>query len=281
MVDSQRFCSLFYSTEQEDLIAGLRDENLASNQQYLLVLQVTVALSCLLWALTTSPRLYTLIRTTVRHLIFLVNPTNPLLVLFSSKQPDTPIPLLLPFTLLAVLIHLDLGLLLYPDRSRLTDVAPLSYLPLFGLSALSPFLSILLGRHWLTVAWWSVTGGVVWLAHSVQRWINQGAQSILELEKMKYVAPGAWQMDFFLCICVWNAGLCVWQTNPGRSSLSLSPEYHPGITVAILESKVFLFASPASLVNVPSHLDYRFTDMYARDHALMAGCWTLTLWQSE
>ncbi|KIM89228.1 hypothetical protein PILCRDRAFT_813155 [Piloderma croceum F 1598] len=159
--------------EQEDLISGLRDENLASNQQYLLVLQVTVALSCLL------------------HLIFLVNPTNPLLVFFSSKQPDTPIPLLIPFTLLAVLIHLDLGLLLYPDRSRLTDIAPLSYLPLFGLSALSPFLSILLGRHWLTVAWWSVTGGVVWLAHSVQQWIDQGAQSILELEKMKYVAPGA------------------------------------------------------------------------------------------
>jgi hypothetical protein len=159
--------------EQEELIASLRDENLASNQHYLLVLQVTVALSCLL------------------HLIFLVSPTNPLLVFASTAEPDIPIPLLIPFTLLAIAIHLDLGLLLYPDRSTLTDIQPLSYLPLFGLSAVSPCLSLLLGRSWLTVAWWSVTGGVVWVAHSVQGWMDKGDQSITELEGMQYVAPGA------------------------------------------------------------------------------------------
>lgn len=36
------------STEQEELIASLQNENLTSNQRYLSVLQVTVALSCLL-----------------------------------------------------------------------------------------------------------------------------------------------------------------------------------------------------------------------------------------
>jgi hypothetical protein len=125
-----------------------------------------------------------------RHLIFLVNPKNPLLV-FSSSSEDTPIPLLIPFTLLAIAIHLNLGLLLYPNRSTWTKITPLSYLPLFGLSAISPCLGILLGRSWLTVAWWSVAGEVVWVAHRVQRWIDKGDQSITELEGMKYLAPGA------------------------------------------------------------------------------------------
>jgi hypothetical protein len=131
-----------------------------------------------------------LIRALARHLIFLINPTNPLLVFSPSAQPDTPIPLLIPLTLLAILIHLDLGLLLYPSQSTLT-ITPFSYLPLCCLSAVSPCMSILLGRNWLTVAWWSVTGGVVWLAHSVQCWIDKGDRSIMELEGMKYVAPGA------------------------------------------------------------------------------------------
>jgi hypothetical protein len=126
-----------------------------------------------------------------RHIIFLVNPTNPLLVFSSGIEKDPPIPLLIPFTLLAIIIHLDLSLLLYPDRSTLTDISPLPYPPLFGLSALSPCLSILLGRSWLTVAWWSVSGGVVWLAYNVQHWIDKGDQSIKELEGMKYVAAGA------------------------------------------------------------------------------------------
>lgn len=127
-------------------------------------------------------------RSRARHLIFLVNPKNPLLVFSSDNEPDTSIPLLIPLTFLSIMIHLNLGLLLYP---RMIDITPLSYLPLFGISAISPCLSILLGRSWLTIAWWSVAGGVVWVAYSVQRWIENGNQSIAELEGMKYVAPGA------------------------------------------------------------------------------------------
>jgi hypothetical protein len=125
-----------------------------------------------------------------RHLIFLVKPTNPLLV-FSSSIEDTSIPLSILFTILAIAIHVNLSLLLYPERSTLAEISLLSYRPLFALSAVSPCLGLLLGRGWLTVAWWSVSGMVVCLAYSVQRWIDKENQSLTELEELKYVAPGA------------------------------------------------------------------------------------------
>lgn len=45
--DSTPTTSYFFA-EQEDLITALRDESLAANRRFLLVLQVTVGLSCLL-----------------------------------------------------------------------------------------------------------------------------------------------------------------------------------------------------------------------------------------
>ena len=78
--------------------------------------------------------------------------------------------------------------MLYPDR---VDIPTLSFPLLFCLSMIAPCVSILLGHDWVTVTWWSVAAAVVWLVHTVQRWIDGEAESISELEGLKYVAPGA------------------------------------------------------------------------------------------
>lgn len=61
----------------------------------------------------------------------------------------------------------------------------------YALSAGAPLLCILLGKSWQALAWWSLAGAVTLIAHVVQKSITQGEESIRELEKMKYVAPGA------------------------------------------------------------------------------------------
>jgi hypothetical protein len=134
---------------------------------------------------------FMLIHIPKRHLVFLVTQSNPLSVLSQSVEPDPSIPLSVPFTLLAIAIHLNLALLLYPDRESITDIPSFSYQTLFGLSVVAPCLCFFLGRELITVTWWGAATGVVWLAHTVQRWIDMESESISELEGMKYVAPGA------------------------------------------------------------------------------------------
>lgn len=138
-------------------------------------------LSCLKW----------LIHRLKRQMMYLVNSKNPFLVFSSITKLEPPIPLSTPLTFLAVFIHLNLCFLLYPERATLIDIPPLPYLALLGLSALGPLLSVFSGYSWLSFAWWSSTGVLVCFACMVQRWIESEDKSISELERMKYIAPGA------------------------------------------------------------------------------------------
>ena len=71
------------------------------------------------------------------------------------------------------------------------NLRPFSYPVTYALSALAPAICVLLGRSWQTVAWWSLTCAVTFVVQAVQHSVAQGNQSVLELEKLKYVAPGA------------------------------------------------------------------------------------------
>ncbi|KZP33688.1 hypothetical protein FIBSPDRAFT_313104 [Athelia psychrophila] len=158
--------------EQDELIEKLKLQSRTQDKVYLYVIQAVIALSGFL------------------HVIYLKSHTNPLLALFPISQADTPLrPTSL--TILAIFIHLNLSLLTYPNHLSPINITPLPYVYLFGLCAVAPGLSLLLGRGWLTIAWWSVTGGVVWLAHTVHQTTQRREESIARLEGLRYVAPGA------------------------------------------------------------------------------------------
>jgi len=132
------------------------------------------------------------------HLIYLFKSSkdSPIMVLIPAlhPDPDPPIPLPTLFTLLSLYLHLNLALLLHPNevRARIDiEIRSLSYQLSYVLAAVAPALCIFLGRSWQTVTWWSLTGTIVFVTHTVQESINRGNESISELEAMRYVAPGA------------------------------------------------------------------------------------------
>jgi hypothetical protein len=61
---------------------------------------------------------------------------------------------------------------------------------MLGLSAVAPTLSLLMGKTWQTVLWWSITPAVGMLMMLLKCWIEQGEEDIRNLEKMKYDARG-------------------------------------------------------------------------------------------
>ena len=130
---------------------------------------------------------------TIRHIIYLMNPSkqSPLLVFSPSTPPEPPIPFSPLFTLLALFVHINLHILIYPNRQSLTGITPLSHTPLYGISALAPCLSIFLARDRFTILWWCVAGSMVWIVHSIRQSVDRGDESISNLEGLRYIAPGA------------------------------------------------------------------------------------------
>jgi hypothetical protein len=124
---------------------------------------------------------------------------NPLLVIIPPPIIKTPSSIPLPglFTVLSIILHINLALLASLDHIKLrfrishVQLHPLSYQLSYALSAVAPTLSLLLQRPWQSTVWWSMTGAVVFTTHSVMSAIEEGNKNVSELESMKYVAPGA------------------------------------------------------------------------------------------
>jgi hypothetical protein len=133
------------------------------------------------------------------QLIYLFSPSKsiPILAILPSNNPNAnaPIPLSNLLTCNSLMIHLGLALLLYPEKLQAwfqsRNLKPLPYPAMYTFSAIAPVLSVLSGRAWQTTVWWSLTGALVSVVQTVQESIIQGNQSVAELEKLKYVAPGA------------------------------------------------------------------------------------------
>ncbi|OBZ71542.1 hypothetical protein A0H81_08427 [Grifola frondosa] len=171
--------------EQEELIQDLRRQSDSSNNLYVTLLHVLLALSGIV------------------HLIYLYSPTkeSPFSALLGSHSPAPPIPLASAFDVLHMLLHLHLHLhLLHPEHPirRMLSSAPNIPFPLplthpliLTAPALAPVLSLLLRRDWRDALWWSVASGMTWLVYSTLKWIQKNEEDIHELEKMQYDARGA------------------------------------------------------------------------------------------
>ena len=163
--------------EQETLIRTLRDSNNTSSRQHVLALRTILTLSLFLQLLSFRD--------------------NPLSVIVppATPGPSSSIPLPGLFTILSLLVHINLAFLAFMDyikpRFHTSHVHPISYQLSYALSAVAPTLSLFLRRPWQSTIWWGLTTTVVFTAQSIMESINEGNKDISELESMKYVAFGA------------------------------------------------------------------------------------------
>ena len=126
---------------------------------------------------------------------------NPLLAIIPStdQKPTTSIPFRTAFTLLSLVLHVNLSFLAFPDqlktelRLRVAGIQgrPLSYQLSYALGAVAPAISVYAQRTWQSSVWWSLTLVVIFTVQTTTISIAQGSESISELEAKKYVARGA------------------------------------------------------------------------------------------
>ncbi|KAL6304333.1 hypothetical protein BKA93DRAFT_825791 [Sparassis latifolia] len=175
--------------EQEELIETLRKQSDASNVHYLILLQITLAFSCML------------------HLIFVFHEPklSPLYAFFPPPPDTSPHTIAFPvlFGAVHILLHLNLSLTLLPPTHRLRRMLlslppplravpiPLTHPAVLCAAALAPAFSLVLRCGWADVVWWALAGGMTALVWAVQAWISQSERGIRELEGLRYNARGA------------------------------------------------------------------------------------------
>ncbi|TRM64021.1 hypothetical protein BD626DRAFT_568622 [Schizophyllum amplum] len=114
------------------------------------------------------------------HFLFRASTDSPLLRIFPRSTPDPPLPFARAFINLA-----DLSVSAPPYV-----LAP-TFAFLFGFTLPAPALSLLCGHSWQTTTWWMVAPTMVGLVRIVESAIASGDDSIAQLERLKYKAPGA------------------------------------------------------------------------------------------
>ncbi|KAG2757991.1 hypothetical protein P692DRAFT_20710190 [Suillus brevipes Sb2] len=163
--------------EQSELIDNIESMNAASNSQNRIALQITLALSFLL------------------HVIYIFSDySSPLHSVFPpAGRPESPLYLSPVLALFAIILHANAALVTHPRNLVLAQrrITPLPSSIAFGLSAITPTISVLSGKTWQTTAWWCTTAFLTWVVHASNKWIVQEQESISELERMKYISAGA------------------------------------------------------------------------------------------
>ncbi|GLB38339.1 hypothetical protein LshimejAT787_0502040 [Lyophyllum shimeji] len=165
--------------EQDSVIQKLKETNKAATEQYMFVLQVILVLSF-----------------TLQLLSFY---TNPLLIMIpeGTPEPAFDIPLPAAFTFLNLIVHISLALIAF--RETLTTQYNLSeaatnlvpFQACYAIAAVPLTLSMFLRGSWQSMVWWGLTLLVVFTVQTVLASIDQGNESISELENLRYVSPGA------------------------------------------------------------------------------------------
>ena len=143
----------------------------------------------------------------VRYLLQL-SPLLHLIVSFSSQlgfnnlrnnrailSSRTSIPLRIIISASSFLIHYHLAVILskqfrdyfYP----FSDPTPVSYRFIYSVSLLAPAISLYFEIPWEIAIWWSYTPLLVFAIHRVMNSIEDVNRGIVNLEALKYKAPGA------------------------------------------------------------------------------------------
>jgi hypothetical protein len=121
----------------------------------------------------------------------------------TSYPPDDAIPLATSFTLLHLLVHINLMQRFVPQRTSiktwlrnnsfdvLAEHIPLSYTQTCALAALAPALSVISGHRLPTILWWFFAIMISVLCQSIENWDLRGEEGIKILEGLMYNVPGA------------------------------------------------------------------------------------------
>jgi hypothetical protein len=130
-----------------------------------------------------------------RHVIYIFSDySSPFYSVFPpAGGPESPLYLSPVLTLLAIILHANAALVTHPRNLVLAKrrITPLPFNVAFGLSAISPTISVLRGKTYQTTAWWCTAAFLTWMVHASNKWIVQEQESISELERMKYISAGA------------------------------------------------------------------------------------------
>lgn len=140
------------------------------------------------------------------QLVFLFSSSkvSPLVALFPGSSSEA-IPFTTGFTVLQLLIHINLSLVVLPQnhniRQTLLSKFDLPYslalpLPLsnpiaIALPTLAPATALVLGRGRADVLWWTVPGVLMGITALILGWIKDEERDLQELEKLRYTARGA------------------------------------------------------------------------------------------
>ncbi|KAJ7175897.1 hypothetical protein C8R46DRAFT_1214347 [Mycena filopes] len=159
--------------EQEQVVADLRQSNTQTTARALFLLDTVLACSALL------------------QLVYLLKDSkaSPLLALFPAPtlQPNPPFPT--AFALLALFLHANIALRLH-RTAVVPHPLPLPYSMSYALAAVAPTLNLVSGHSWQATVWAAVPAAVIALTHSVHVTLQEGDEALVELEALKYRAPG-------------------------------------------------------------------------------------------
>ena len=177
------------------MIQELRQEVDTFNRKALFALRVLVGLSCIMYVLFYLPLRLLSILSFSSQLLFNNLQNNPLIAIFSPKESILSVPLRIIFSMPSFLIHYLLAVILssqfrdyfYPY----SDPTPISYQILYSVSMLAPTISLCSQIPWKVAIWWSYTPLLVFVVHRVTDSIEDINSKIVNLEAMKYRAPGA------------------------------------------------------------------------------------------
>ncbi|KAJ7784522.1 hypothetical protein B0H16DRAFT_1492848 [Mycena metata] len=160
--------------EQEEVIEDLRQRNTQTTARALVLLDAVLASSALL------------------QVVYLLKDSkaSPLLALFPAAAPEPNLPFPTAFALLALALHANLVLHLHPTLLYRPPL-PISYLLSYALAAIPPILNVFLGHSWQAIAWAAIPAAIIGLTHSVHSTLQEGDEALVELETLKYRAPGA------------------------------------------------------------------------------------------
>ncbi|KAI9573529.1 hypothetical protein HD554DRAFT_879263 [Boletus coccyginus] len=166
--------------EQTEVVDRIKEQNVSSNKQNRLALQLMLGLSCLLYVI-----------------YMLSDRTTPLFAIFppsdKTGRPTAPLDMSGILTYIAILIHVNLSLIVHPWNVVVFGrvIRAIGFLETFVWSAAAPLLSVYSGRAWQTTVWWCIPGFLTYVVYAVHGWIEKADDDVSELERLRYRAPGA------------------------------------------------------------------------------------------